>query len=306
MITFKAKEASGEIINSALHEFTFPAGEKHIKQTEGRPVQPVEIAIFQPTPTSIHDDLITIAMWSETVHSLGDEDHSPRSVLIMPYVPGARADRGIPFGLSIYAELINSMAIDQIIIFDPHSQRTPELLRPFDNLTVVYPAEFFDQTYVKLEMADYTGIIAPDAGAEFRAKGVAEALNLPLYTAKKTRDFETGKLSGFEIDLPTSTDDDEFYLIVDDICDGGGTFLGLAIATGLPFGRVDLYVSHGVFSKNALNHLKHAFEFVYTTNSYDPTRVLNDHGDFGEILDDRADTFERFDVIRLLMRKIKY
>jgi ribose-phosphate pyrophosphokinase len=85
---------------------------------------------------------------------------------------------------------------------------------------------------------------------------------------------------------------------VDDICDGGGTFLGLAEATGLPWSRVDLYVSHGVFSKNALDNLRERFEYVYTTNSYNPKRDLNDADDFG--------AFERFDVIRLLLSKIKY
>lgn len=297
MITFKAKDASGEIINSALKEFTFPAGEKHIKVAEHRELEPVEIAIFQPSPDSIHDDLFTIGMWADYLIN-----KDSKSVLIMPYVPGARADRGEPFGLHVYAKFINNLLIDQIIIFDPHSQKAPELLKGFENLTVVYPAEFFEQTHVKMEMLDYTGIIAPDAGAELRAQGVADALGLPLYTAKKTRDFETGKLSGFEIDLPNDLAD-EFYLIVDDICDGGGTFLGLAEATGLPWSRVDLYVSHGVFSKNALKNLSEKFEYVYTTNSYDPQRALTTRE---TEFQDEDDTFERFDVIRLLLSKIKY
>jgi ribose-phosphate pyrophosphokinase len=258
----------------------------------------VEIAIFQPSPDSIHNDLFTIGMWADYLIN-----KDSKSVLIMPYVPGARADRGEPFGLHVYAKFINNLLIDQIIIFDPHSQKAPELLKGFENLTVVYPAEFFEQTHVKMEMLDYTGIIAPDAGAELRAQGVADALGLPLYTAKKTRDFETGKLSGFEIDLPTSTEDDEFFLIVDDICDGGGTFIGLVDAIGLPFDRVDLFVSHGVFSKNALKNLSEKFEYVYTTNSYDPQRALTTRE---TEFQDEDDTFERFDVIRLLLSKIKY
>jgi ribose-phosphate pyrophosphokinase len=90
---------------------------------------------------------------------------------------------------------------------------------------------------------------------------------------------------------------------VDDICDGGGTFLGLAEATGLPWSRVDLYVSHGVFSKNALKNLSEKFEYVYTTNSYDPQRALTTRE---TEFQDEDDTFERFDVIRLLLSKIKY
>lgn len=291
-LTFKAREANGEIINSALHEFAFPAGEKHIKHTEGRDLQPVEIAIFQPTPESIHNDLFSLAMWADT---LADAHPETKSVLIMPYVPGARADRGIPSGLAIYAGFINELEIDQIIIFDPHSQKTPELLSAFDSLTVTYSHELFAQTHMKAVLHGYDGIIAPDKGAVLRATNMAELAGIPVYTAEKTRDFETGKLTGFKLD---GLSKHGTYLIVDDICDGGGTFLGLEAAIGLDYGQIDLFVSHGIFSKEALSNLSKAFGYVFTTNSYNPTRDLNEGLDY--------DKFRRFDVIRFLESKIKY
>ena len=55
-------------------------------------------------------------------------------------------------------------------------------------------------------------------------------------------------------------------LIVDDICDGGGTFVGsakLLIEAGAD--RVDLYVTHGIFSKGIPIH---CIDHVWTTNSY--------------------------------------
>ena len=290
MITFKAREASGEIINSALHEFTFPAGEKHIKQTEGRDLQPVEIAIFQPTADSIHDDLFTLAMWADL---LAPQHRDLKSVLIMPYVPGARADRGIPFGLSIYAGFINELQIDQIIIFDPHSQVAPEYLKGYENLTVVYSDELFAQKHMTAVLNGYDGIIAPDKGAVHRATAVANLASIPVYTAEKTRDFDTGQLTGFKLD---GLSKHGTYLIVDDICDGGGTFLGLADAIGLDYGQLDLFVSHGVFSKEALKNLSLKFGYVFTTNSYNPKRDLNEGLEY--------DKFRRFDVIRLLQSKI--
>jgi len=302
MITFKAKDTSGENINSALHEFTFPAGEKHIKQTEDREIQDVEIAIWQPTPDSIHDDLFTLGMWMNFIIQTDVEVAKSNSsftgthtVLLMPYVPGARADRGIPFGLGTYAKYINDLMVDQIIIFDPHSQRTPEVLHGFDNLTVLYPEDLFALGHMAAVINGYTGIIAPDKGAVLRAEGVAKAANLPVYTATKERDEATGKLSNFKIEgLPT----DGTFLVVDDICDGGGTFLGLADAAGLEKNQLDLYVSHGVFSKDALKNLKEKFGHVFTTNSFAPKRELND--------DDEYPIYRRFDVIRLMESKIKY
>jgi ribose-phosphate pyrophosphokinase len=299
MITFKAKDASGEIINSALHEFTFPAGEKHIKQTEGRDLQPVEIAIFQPTPDSIHNDLFTLAMWNNYLH-FGKNGNGPKRVLVMPYVPGARADRGEPFGLQVYSEFINDFFLDQIIVFDPHSTVTEELLGDGENLTVVYSDELFNQKHMRAVLYQYRGIIAPDKGAVDRATDVADLVDLPVFTATKNRDEETGKLSNFAIE---GLDPDGTYLIIDDICDGGGTFLGLKEASGLGFGQIDLYVSHGVFSKEALNNLSEHFEYVYTTNSYNPTRVLKPET-YAE--DNLYDAFRRFDVIRLLESKIIY
>lgn len=297
MITFKAREANGEIINSALSAFTFPAGEKHLKRNEDRELQPVEIAIFQPDHTSIHEDLFELAMWADYLSVQQAGTKNLKSVLIMPYMPAARADRGTPFGLEIYAEFINYMQIDQIIIFDPHSQATPQYLSAYETLTVSYSNELFALPHMKAVLNGYDGIIAPDKGAVDRATAMAELADIPVYTAEKTRDFETGKLTGFALDgLPQ----DGHYLIVDDICDGGGTFLGLASALNLPKEQLDLYVSHGVFSKDALKNLPEKFGYVFTTNSYAPKRELN-----GDDLD-QYPVFRKFDVIRFLMSQIKY
>lgn len=301
MITFKAKTASGEIINSSLSPFNFPAGEAHIKVEDRRSLEPVEIAIIQPDSESIHDDLFQLAMWDNYI-TLSDYDTKPpeewsKRVLILPYVPGARADRGIPYGLDVYSDFINKLHLDQVIIFDPHSSVTVDVFR--DNsgtdLSVVSSADLFSQVTMKAVLHGYDGIIAPDKGAVYRASDVAELAGLPVYTAEKTRDFETGKLNGFKLD---GLSNHGTYLIVDDICDGGGTFLGLADALGLDYGQLDLFVSHGVFSKDALKNLAQVFGYVFTTNSYNPGRVLNAELDY--------EKFRRFDIIRLLLSKVAF
>lgn len=292
MITFKAKTATSEIINSALSPFTFPAGEVHIKREERRDLEPVEIAIVQLETNSLHSDIFQIAMWKDYIDRTAKDT---KTVLILPYVPGARADRGEPFGLEVYAHFLNGLKISQTIIFDPHSQVTPQLLAA--DLTVLYPEDFFAQSFIKSKFSHYTGIIAPDKGAVLRAKGVADVLDIPVYTAEKTRDFNTGKLTGFRLDgLPA----DGTYLIVDDICDGGGTFNGLAQAIGIPKERLDLYVSHGVFSSDATEYLPRNFGNIYFTNSFNPKKKLN----WSYVSKESA--FSRFDVIRLLQDQIKY
>jgi ribose-phosphate pyrophosphokinase len=296
MITFKAKTSNGEVIRSALSSFSFPAGEAHIKREERRELEPTEIAIIQPTPDSLHDDLFALAMWVDYVRSFP----ATKRVLVLPYFPGARADRGTPFGLDVYAEFIGAMLFDQVIIFDPHSEATVERLKASDQglkITVVHSHEVLNTRDSKIVMPNsYDGIIAPDKGAVVRAGAVAEAFQVPLYTSEKVRDFQTGKLSGFKPDekLPKTGQ----YLIVDDICDGGGTFMGQASAIKefAPEVVLDLYVSHGVFSKQALEILPTAFRRIFTTDSYGPHRDLNGEND--------VDNFRKIDIIRPLLKKV--
>jgi ribose-phosphate pyrophosphokinase len=240
---------------------TFWAGERHIlvnaDNTGKGPL--TEVARVDGADAN---DLMTVAMWADACHQAGS-----RTVLHIPYLPGARQDRGIPFGAKVYADFINSMNIDQVICLDPHSPVMPELI---NNLTVV-SSDHLVRKYVvgradRDQPQHYDGIIAPDKGAVARATAVANICHLPVYKAEKHRDPDTRQLSGFTCEpLP----DTGRFLVVDDICDGGGTFMGLAEATGLPKERLGLYVTHGVFTDRAAALADH-FEEIWSTNSYAP------------------------------------
>jgi len=65
-------------------------------------------------------------------------------------------------------------------------------------------------------------------------------------------------------------------IIVDDICDGGGTFIGLAEELRRRnAASLYLYVTHGIFSKDADVKLLDHFAKVYTTNSIKDSSVNN-------------------------------
>lgn len=291
MIQFKAKDASGEIFRSALTPFTFPAGEAHTKREDRRELADTEIAVLYGS-TDMHSDLFQLAMWNSYLREM-----SPRvkRVLVLPYIPGARADRGLPLGVEVYTDFINELRLDQIIVFDPHSQKSVNLLRS-RTITTVFPADLFDSPFAPANLSQYDGIIAPDKGAVLRASGVASSHGLPVFTATKTRNESTGKLSNFAVEgLP----DDGKFLVVDDICDGGGTFMGLAVASGLGREQLHLYVSHGVFSGMALYNLPIHFARVYTTNSYAPDALINADHDYD------YPVVVRSNVISLLLEKVK-
>ena len=265
-VALSTRIGPGYFTTPTFEAMNFPAGEAHIKViNENDHKGPLtEIARVYGYDAQ---DLMTVAMWSNSSHQRG-----AATVLEMPFLPGARQDRGLPFGAKVYGDFINTMNLDQVICFDPHSPVMPGRI---DRITIVDSAPLIRHHIVGRPDSDeraqrYTGIIAPDAGAVSRAQHVAKLCGLPLYRALKHREPDTGELSGFSCEpLP----EDGKYLIVDDICDGGGTFAGLAGATGLPAAQLGLYVSHGVFSGNAVN-LPNYFSDIYTTDSYPPENEI--------------------------------
>jgi ribose-phosphate pyrophosphokinase len=266
-IKFRAKTKVGFTVDLPFETFTYPAGEAEIKVTGDFDPSIYEYFIADVRGYDSHT-LFHLAMFSELVDDYGIDWN-----LFLPYIPGARADRGKPFGAWVYAKFILSLEPHHIVVLDPHSPVSANFLngqREQGTQLDVFPVSRIIKREVQDGSSDsrpqpYVGVIAPDHGAVDRARAAAVAMGVPVYLAGKTRDFETGKLSGFhmEDELPAEGK----LLIVDDICDGGGTFIGLAEATGLTRDRVDLWVTHGVFSKGFGDLLSH-FGKIHTTNSY--------------------------------------
>jgi ribose-phosphate pyrophosphokinase len=180
--------------------------------------------------------------------------------LVLPYYPGARQDRINPtgdvlFSASSFARIINSMEFSRVLILDPHSHVVPDFLV---NEVEVFPLSDIAERMWK----GYTGIIAPDKGAQERAEIFAAAMGLPIYYASKNRDVSTGQLSGFDVSVPEGG----HYLVVDDICDGGGTFVGLGEKIREQGAFADLYVTHGIFAKGTRS-LREFYKNIYTTDS---------------------------------------
>lgn len=248
-LAFFQRTGSGTLEPSFMNAMNFPAGEAHVAVSMESLVHD-HVALLQGADSN---DLIQLAMWADAAHNSGT-----KPALLLPYLPGARQDRGIPFGAKVYADFINSMDFSQVVCVDPHSRAMPDML---NNLTVIDSDSLIKDN---VDTSGLAGLICPDQGAHARTERVARMLDLPVYYAKKKRDQATGKLSGFECEtLPALGR----FLVVDDICDGGGTFMGLADATGLPKERLELWVTHGVFSGKA-TQINDRYSRIYTTDSH--------------------------------------
>ena len=192
-----------------------------------------------------------------------------RIELHISYLLAARMDRvmleGEPFSLKVVANILNSAGFRKVLIFDPHSEVSTALI---DRSYAVS-----NHSFVKDSLADYFTrhtapahcLVSPDAGALKKIHKLAQQLDIDdVVECMKERDLKTGRLISFktsEMDFAGKT-----CFIIDDICDGGGTFAGTArMLKDKDAGHIVLIVSHGIFSKGT------SIEFVdeiYTTNSY--------------------------------------
>lgn len=185
--------------------------------------------------------------------------------VFIPYFPGARQDRvmiaGEPLSVKVYADILNGLELNKIIIFDAHSEVTQALL---DNCEVISNHAFIADVLKKI--GNKVKLISPDGGALKKIYKVSEFLGgIDVVECSKSRDVKTGKLSGFKVY------DDNLQgmdcLIVDDICDGGGTFIGLAEELkNKNAGKLYLAVSHGIFNKGF--EAMSSFERIFTTDSF--------------------------------------
>lgn len=271
MIELYKRYSSVDILQREAPFFQFPGGEWHMAADDDW--SGTQIAWVSGSDVN---DYVKMALWSRVV-----AEHNGTAHAVVPYFPAARSDRGTPTGADVYADLIKCSWLDSLSVFDPHSYHIIDGI-DWGALPVYYSGLHNIPDLKYFEQKNYTAIIAPDKGAISRAADFAKRLGLPLVVAGKERNFETGELSGFSCEWL----DDGLYLVLDDICDGGGTFNGLAdvIHAQNPNVILDLFVSHGIFSKG-LDELKKRFDEIFATNSLDQSRVINPMNLFTHTID---------------------
>ena len=184
-----------------------------------------------------------------------------------PYLPFARQDKevsnGQTFALHSFSRMLNNIGFDFVTSVDVHNPvMTKGLVNNFKNITV---DDIHCELIAKLK-PDY--IVFPDTGAKARYTFVKGE---PHITFEKERDQATGQIIGHRLvtgESATEALHGKKLLIVDDICDGGATFLSIAktISSRYKSCKLDLFVTHGLFSKGR-EVLEKAGITLHTTNS---------------------------------------
>ena len=244
--------------------FVFNGGEPHIKIAPNVLETPDRAPVCITLQARSSNDVLLALLACDALKRMGVRE----AELFIPYFPAARQDRvmvpGEPLSVKVYAGLINAAGFSRVTVFDAHSEVTPALL---DRCQAVNNHRFIGQIIAELPDAKDLTLVAPDAGYPKKIHHLAGALNWDrVVQCDKVRDVNTGQLSGAQVFADDLAGAD--CLIVDDICDGGGTFIALAAALRAKnAGRLYLAVSHGIFSKGTEVLAAH-FDRVFTTNSF--------------------------------------
>lgn len=260
--------------NEVFNIMTFPCGEQNIHH----------IAFTNEKYLSNELDITRLALKKDILNR--KFPHLTFS-LLLPYVPYGRQDRvtsiNESFSLKVYATLLNSLRFNQVVIVDPHSDVTSALI---ENVKVILALDvirgFTNLKDRYLGEDKETFLISPDAGSNKKVNAIGQYFQNPVVRADKTRNIANGNLSGCIVYHDDFKGAD--VLIIDDICDGGGTFIMLAKELKAKnCGKVILYVTHGAFTKGTGVLFDGGIDEIYTTDSFDQTNKNTNYVELSEI-----------------------
>ncbi len=193
-----------------------------------------------------------------------------KKVLLMPYIPYSRMDREIDdqiFSLKYFADVLNDMKFDKVIVADPHSKVSYDLIK---NLEEVNIENLITNEVLSKINVDF--IMFPDKGA--KEKYTQKYLNLcaeyKIVYGEKKRDFKNrGKIKEYSIIADDMDLKGKSVLIIDDLCSFGNTFKYASFSLKTQgVDKIYLFVTHTentVFQGELLDFSD--IEKVFTTNS---------------------------------------
>jgi len=261
-------------ISKHITEFTFPDGQPHIKVERFNEYVTCRI--------TNGDDLVKVCLLLDTYCKAG----KPIDLMVL-YTMGERMDRQIsefePCTSDVVSMILQNWSAQRnvnITILSPHSSAILAAVGRVDRQRHDIEAEstFYDMSIknflrfvgksaqeIEYRTPDVT-IVMPDKGALKRIKDTPVMRWWPtanIVVIDKTRELHTGKITGMELSSGKPT---RHCIILDDLCDGGATFVSAAkILRENGAKTVGLSVVKGIFSKGTVLE---GIDFIATTNAY--------------------------------------
>lgn len=268
-----------------IESFIFPGGECHVRLNSIR----IGVETYIHADLNNSNDVMKLLLTVDAVRNVMPITHV---YLVIPYFPYARQDRicngGEAFSLRVMASLINSLDCYRVTILDLHSEVTHWLI---NNVRSIGVYSLISHTVVsELILKKNLILVSPDNGAlgkinDMRCNFSSCKPPLDVVRGSKNRDPLTGKISDFEI---VGNVKGRKVIIIDDICDGGGTFIGLSkVLKEKGANKIYLYVTHGIFSKGLkelLTYIEHIYCYHLVGNYINPLddrlTIIGDKNDY--------------------------
>lgn len=233
----------------------FSGGEVNFKLISPPPPEDVTIEILLKSG----DDIMALLMATDALRR-GGADHIS---LVCPYIPYSRQDRVMVYGeslsINVMCNIINSQNYKAVYTLDNHSPVTTALIK---NCREINDHRILQKVFGERDFV----LISPDAGAYKKALGIGYVFGKDVIMASKYRDVSNMHLSATTIYCDDLEGQDCF--IIDDLCDGGRTFIGLAEELRTKnCGKLYLYTSHGIYSYGT-EKVTDVFDEVFVTNCF--------------------------------------
>ena len=221
-----------------------------------------DVFIVQPTcpPTDSH--LMELLVMLDAFRRSSAE----RVTAVIPYYGYGRSDKKdrprVPISAKMVANLLTTAGADRILTIDLHAAQIQGFFDiPVDHL---YAAPVMIKYYLQSPLPDLT-VVAPDTGGAERARAYAKRLNAELALCDKRRE----RANVAEVMNVVGDVEGRSCLIVDDMCDTGGSLTKVAKALKeAGANRIHACFTHAVLSGRAAMHLeKSDIEKIVVTNT---------------------------------------
>ncbi|MGB9180312.1 MAG: ribose-phosphate pyrophosphokinase [Pyrinomonadaceae bacterium] len=227
-----------------------------------------DVFIVQPTCPPTDANLMELLVMLDAFRRSSAE----RVTAVIPYYGYARSDKKdrprVPIAAKMVANLLTVAGAERILTMDLHAAQIQGFFDiPVDHL---YAAPVMIGYYQANPLQNLT-VVAPDTGGAERARAYAKRLNAGLALCDKRRE----KANVAEVMNVVGEVRGRSCLIVDDMCDTGGSLTKVALALKKAGAEsIHACFTHAVFSGGAVEQLeKSDIERIVITN----TIPLHDH-----------------------------
>ncbi len=226
-----------------------------------------DVFVIQSTSYPANDNLMQLLIMMDALRRAS----ARRITAVIPYFGYARQDRKTdgrtPISAKLVANLISASGADRVLTVDLHAGQIQGFFDiPTDNL---FGGPVMIDDIKERFGRDKIVMVSPDVGGVVRARALANKLNADLAIVDKRRP-EAGMSEVMNIIGDVSG---KACIMLDDICDSGGTLANAAAALKEAGAlSVAAYVTHGVLSGTAVQRIeKSVLDELVMTDTIQPS-----------------------------------